>query len=327
MRAILFDKAGPPEVMYLGETEDLHPQENYILVKVAATALNRADTLQRQGKYPPPPGESPILGLEMAGTVAALGPSVTQWKIGDRVCGLLGGGGYAEYALIHEKMAMPIPDAWNFEQAAAMPEVFLTAFQALNWLAGLQAGEDVLIHAGASGVGTAGIQIAKEMGAQVFVTASQAKHDICLELGATVAINYREQDFAEAILSLTSGKGVQVILDFIAAPYFHQNVKALSTDGRLILLALMGGAKVGESLNLAHFLRKRISLIGTTLRARSLSYKIRLTQDFWDFAANKFAENRLKPIVDTTFDWKDAAKAHAYMEANKNQGKIVLKIT
>lgn len=324
MKAILFDQPGNPEVLYIGETSPPVLKPHHILVKVAATALNRADTLQRQGKYPAPPGESSIIGLEMAGTVAELGEGATRWKIGDRVCGLLAGGGYAEYVLIHEDMAMPIPANWSFEQAAAMPEVFLTAFQALIWLAKLQKGERVLIHAGASGVGTAAIQIAREMGAEVFVTASATKHKICLDLGAKAAINYREQDFADEILRLTDGKGVNVILDFIAAPYFHQNVKALSPDGRIILLALMGGANVSEPLNLAHFLRKRLTLTGTTLRARRLDYKIQLTQDFWTFAAKQFDENRLKPIIDSTFDWKEASEAHAYMEANKNQGKIIL---
>ncbi len=326
MKAILFDQPGGPEVLYIGEATRPELQAQHVLVKVAATALNRADTLQRQGKYPAPPGESPILGLEMAGTVVALGEGVSRWKAGDRVCGLLGGGGYAEYALIHEGLALPIPADWTFEQAAAMPEVFLTAFQALVFLAKLQAGERLLIHAGASGVGTAAIQIAREMGAEVFVTASAAKHQICLDLGAKAAIDYKKQDFAEEILRLTDGEGVDVIMDFIAAPYFHQNVKSLRTDGRLILIALMGGAKVEEALNLSHFLRKRLSLIGTTLRARSLAYKIQLNQEFWAFAAKKFKENQLKPIIDSTFDWKDASQAHAYMESNRNQGKIVLQI-
>lgn len=325
MKAILFDTPGGPEVLYIGEAPRPKLLPHHVLVKVAATALNRADTLQRQGKYPAPPGESPILGLEMAGTVAELGEGASKWQIGDRVCGLLAGGGYAEYVLIHEDMAMPIPAAWSFGQAAAMPEVFLTAFQALVWLAKLQKGEKLLIHAGASGVGTAAIQIAKEIGAEIFVTASAAKHQICLDLGASAAIDYKAKDFADEILELTKGEGVNVIIDFIAAPYFHQNVKALAPDGRLILLALMGGAKVEEPLNLAHFLRKRLTLTGTTLRARSLAYKIQLTQDFWAYAAENFTKNRLKPIIDSTFDWHEATRAHAYMEANKNQGKLVLR--
>lgn len=326
MQAIQLTTFGGPEQLFLGSFPTPKPSEQEVLVRVEATALNRADTLQRQGKYPPPPGESPILGLEMAGTVAEVGKGVTKWQPGDRVCGLLGGGGYAEYAVVHEDMALPIPGGMDAEQAAAIPEVFLTAFQALQWLARLQAGETVLIHAGGSGVGTAAIQLARVMGARSMVTASASKHAICLELGAEKAIDYREEDFEAAVLAYTQQQGADVALDFIGAPYFQQNINVLRTDGRLILLALMGGVKT-EQLNISSVLRKRLQITGSTLRARTLEYKIALAQDLFRFAWPLFEEGTLKPIVDSVFDWKDVAEAHRYMEANRNVGKIVLRVS
>lgn len=296
-----------------------------ILVKVSATALNRADTLQRKGLYPPPPGESSVLGLEIAGTVVSCGTAVSRWKPGDRVCGLLGGGGYAEYASIHEEMAIPVPKGLSFAEAAAIPEVYLTAFQALDWLAELQTGELVLIHAGASGVGTAAIQIAREKGARVWVTASAKKHSVCLELGAEKAIDYKKESFEEIIRNETEGKGVNVIVDFLAAPYFQMNLNSLAPDGRLIMLALMGGIKT-ESVNLAPILRNRIQVKGSTLRARDLAYKIRLTRDFLAFAGNKFETGNLKPVIDSIFGLSEVREAHQRMEANLNSGKIVLSL-
>jgi len=288
-------------------------------------ALNRADTLQRRGKYPPPEGASPILGLEIAGKVAGRGSKVTKWEKGDRIFGLLPGGGYAEYAVIHQDMALPVPDGFSMEEAAAIPEVFLTAFQSLSWHADLKKGETVLIHAGASGVGTAGIQLAKEMGAKVLVTASKQKHQLCLDLGAEAAIDYHDGPFEKPVLEATDGKGVDVIIDFIAAPYLQQNINCLRTDGRLILLATLGGVKV-EQLNMGAILFKRLSIIGSTLRSRSSDYQIRLTKDFGDFTLERFRNGHLKPVVDRVFDWTEVTAAHQMMESNKNQGKIVLKI-
>lgn len=325
MKAIIVRQPGGPDQLSLGEWEKPVPGQKEILVKVAATALNRADTLQRRGMYPPPPSASPILGLEMAGTVAALGPGCTRWKVGDAVCGLLAGGGYAEYTTIHEELAMPVPNGFSMEEAAAMPEVFLTAFQALYWLAKLKKGERILIHAGASGVGTAAIQLARKIGAEILVTASAPKHAVCRKLGATLAIDYKSQPFEEAVISFTSGEGVDVIIDFIAAPYLQPNLNCLRTDGRLVILALMGGIKV-ENLNMLPILRNRLHIMGSTLRARSLEYKIRLTRDMMDFVFEDFEKGSIKPVIDRVFDWKEVAEAHAYMEANKNTGKIVLRI-
>lgn len=323
MKAVILAEFGGPEVMQIGEWETPVPGPHEIRVAIKATALNRADTMQRRGVYPPPPGESPILGLEMAGVVEKVGTKVNKWKVGDRVCGLLGGGGYAEFCVIHEDMAMIIPDQLSFEQAAAIPEVFLTAFQALHWLAKIQAGEKILVHAGASGVGTAAIQLIGLHQAECFVTASAGKHDTCLALGAKHAIDYQQENFAEVVKALTKGRGVQVIVDFIAAPYFQMNLDSLDVEGRLVMLSLIGGTKA-EGINLAPILRKRLQIIGTTLRARSLEYKIALTQDLQTHALPHFATGRLKPIIDSVVPWTEVVQAHQRMEHNLNTGKIVM---
>ncbi len=326
MRAIIFDEPGGPEVLKIGEVEKPSPSEGQVLVRVRATAINRADTLQRRGKYPLLEGASPILGLEMAGEVAEVGPGVNQWKPGDKVCGLLSGGGHATYALIHEDMCLPIPKGMDFSAAAAIPEVFLTAYQALFWLADLRQRENVLIHAGASGVGTAAIQLAKSVGAQVMITASGPKHEICQSLGADLCIDYRTQDFHLEVMQQTQKIGAHVILDFVAGPYFQRNLDSLALDGRLVMLALLGGGNPGHA-NLLRILRKRLSIMGSTLRSRSLPYKIGLSRDLRDFAWKKFEEGRLKPVIDQVMDWTEIVEAHTRMEENKNAGKIVLVVS
>ncbi len=327
MKAVLIRNFGEPEEMYLGEHPKPTIASDEVLVKVKATALNRADTLQRRGKYPPPPGASSILGLEMSGVIEALGAEVTDWKIGDQVCGLLAGGGYAEYVTIHSQCLIAVPEGWSFEKAAAIPEVFLTAFQALNYLAKIKKGERILIHAGASGVGTAAIQLAKSFGAsQIIVTASAGKHKLCKQLGADIAIDYRTQNFEEEVLQVTDNQGVDVIIDFLAAPYFQKNINSLATDGRMVMLALMGGFQV-ENLVLAKILIKRLHIMGSTLRARSLEYKINLTRDLMEFAMPRFESGELQPVIDSVFDWTEVVAAHQYMEANKNKGKIILKVS
>lgn len=326
MKAVVVKKPGKAEELKIGEVQTPVPKENEILVKVHAAALNRADIMQREGKYPPPKGESEILGLEIAGEVYSTGSNVRRWKKADKVFGLIPGGGYAEYAAINEMMANPIPNNLNFEEAAAIAEVFLTAYQALYRHAKLMKGESILIHAGASGVGTAAIQIAKDIGAQVYVTASKEKHDICFKLGANIAIDYRLVNFAEKISELTNGLGVNVILDFISGPYFMQNLNSLSMDGRLILLATLGGTKFQDA-DIRAILAKRLTIIGSTLRSRTRDYQIKLNEEFINFALEKFEKRILKPVVDKVFDWKDVIEAHRYMEENKNTGKIVLKIS
>tara|TARA_Y100000385_G_C13098012_1_gene642613 strand:- start:16 stop:999 length:984 start_codon:yes stop_codon:yes gene_type:complete len=327
MRAVLIHEFGDPDNLAIAKIELPIPGPDEILVKVKATALNRADILQRRGFYPPPPGSSSILGLEIAGYVEQIGKRVENWKTGDRVFGLLAGGGYAEFATIHKDIAMAIPDELSFNEAAAIPEVFLTAFQALSYLAKLQKGEQILIHAGASGVGTAAIQLSKIIGASsIIVTASKGKHTICEKLGANITIDYKTLNFETEINGITEGKGVDVIIDFLAAPYFQKNLNSMNFDGRMIMLALMGGA-TADQVDLKNILSKRIRVIGSTLRARSENYKIKLTQDFKDFALKRFVTGELQPVIDKVYHWEDVIDAHRYMESNQNIGKIILNIS
>jgi putative PIG3 family NAD(P)H quinone oxidoreductase len=325
MKAVIVTDHGAPENMEIGEVPTPEPGADEVLVKVHATALNRADTYQRKGHYPPPEGASEILGLEMAGTVAATGRGVVDWDEGDRVFALLAGGGYAEYTLVHKDMLMAMPPGLSMKEAAAIPEVFLTAYQSLHWLGGLQPEHRVLIHAGASGVGTAAIQLTRLAGAVPYVTASAPKHALCTDLGADAAIDYESEDFAERIEALTDGAGVNVILDFIGAPYFHGNVAALATDGRIVQLATMGGATV-EEVSLRDLMAKRAQLLATTLRSRSLAYKIELTQEFAGDVLPRFVQGDLQPVIDSVYDWTDVADAHRRMENNRNAGKIVLRV-
>jgi putative PIG3 family NAD(P)H quinone oxidoreductase len=318
---------GGTDVLKIGEVPTPAAGAGELLVRVRATALNRADLLQRRGLYPPPKGASDILGLEMAGEVAEVGPGCEGWSVGDRVCALLPGGGYAEYAVIPAGMAMRLPDQFTFEQGAAIPEVFLTAYLNLYWLGGLSSGQTVLIHAGASGVGTAAIQLVREAGATAFVTAgSEEKIARCLELGAKAGWNYKQGPFAEWVLEQTDGRGVNLILDFVGAPYFGQNLECLAVDGRLIVIGTMGGSRV-DQLDLGKLLFKRQQIIGTALRSRNIADKIKLTQEFAAYAMPRFADQRLRPVIDRIFDWTDVAEAHKYMESNANIGKIVLTVT
>lgn len=325
MRAVVAAKAGGPDVLAIGTVERPEPRPDELLVRVRATALNRADLLQRAGKYPPPEGASPILGLEMAGEVVGVGRACSGWQEGERAFALLSGGGYAEYAVVRHEMAMRVPDRLSFEEAAAVPEVFLTAHQALHWYGDVASAGSVLLHAGASGVGTAAIQIAREAGTRVFVTASSGKHDLCLDLGAEAAIDYRSEDFAERIETLTAGRGVDVIVDFVGAPYFKKNVDALALDGRFILLAMLGGTRV-DDLDLRSLFSRRASVFASTLRSRDDDYKIRLTDDVVRRLLPKLEDGRLRPVIDRVLPWTAVVDAHRVMEANQNAGKIVLRI-
>ena len=325
MKAIIRTGDGGPEVLQLGEVPSPNPTESQVLVDVHATALNRADMIQRRGGYPPPPGDSDILGLEIAGTVSAIGSTVKGVSKGDRVFGLVGGGGYAEQAVIDYRMAMPMPDEWTFEQAAAVPEVFFTASDNIFTQGRLSAGEAILIHAGGSGVGTAGIQISHHAGAKVFVTAGTSeKIENCKALGAVEGINYKESDFVAEILRLTDGQGVDVVVDFIGAPYLERNLSVLKTKGRLLQLGLIGGS--GTEINLNTLMRNRLQLIGSVLRTRSLDEKIGVTQRFMERWLPELERGSIRPIVDTIFPLAEAPQAHKYMEANRNFGKIILKV-
>ncbi len=325
MHAITFDTPGGPEVLKHTQAPDPMPTPEQVLVRVRASALNRADTLQRQGLYPLPPGESEILGLELAGEVEALGSAVTDVAVGDRVFGLVSSGGYAEKAVIDARMAMRIPDGWSFKEAAAVPEVYFTAQETIFILGGLKQGETILIHAGASGVGTAGIQMARETGARIFVTAGSAdKIQRCVELGATAGCNYKEQDFAQWIKEVTNGKGVDVIEDFIGAAYWDKNLQSLKIGGRLVLVGLMGGVKAETNLGL--ILTKRLQVFGSVLRSRPLTEKIDITRRFQKNWLPLLTAGTIKPIIDRSFPLAQAGDAHQYMEGNKNFGKIILEV-
>jgi len=324
MQAVKIIKPGKNSTLEIGSHPKPVPKEHEVLVKIHATALNRADLIQRLGKYPAPEGASPIMGLEMSGVVEETGKEVTRWKPGDKVFGLLPGGGYAEYAVIHERMAMKIPENLSFEQAAAIPETFLTAYQALVWLGDIQPNETVLIHAGGSGVGTAAIQIAREFNADIITTAgAKRKLETCRNLGAKLAHNYHEGPFAPVVKEHFGENAVNLIIDFIGKPYWDQNIDCLSQDGRLIYLALLGGNKV-KNVDLGPILFKRLTVKGSTLRSRDQIYKIKLTEAFADFALDHFELDKLKPVIDSIYDWNDVERAHQYMSDNRNTGKIVL---
>ena len=324
MKAILYNNSEASSLR-IGYAPDPEVGEEDVLIEVAATALNRADIMQRQGLYPPPAGASPILGLEVSGGIIQVGNQVSKWKIGDRVCALLAGGGYAERVSVHQGHVMPLPDHMDLLQAAAIPEVFLTAYQALVELGRLAQGEHLLVHAGASGVGTAAIQLAKKIKAHITVTASKGKHDLCLSLGAHVAIDYKNEDFLEQSLAITKQQGMDVIIDFIGAPYFESNITALNRDGRLIELAFMGGYQT-QGVNLATILMKRLHIMGSTLRARSQTYKTQLVSNFYNFAWSDIDNQIITPVVDSVFSWHDIQSAHQMMEGNKNAGKIIIAI-
>ncbi len=326
MKAIYVSQPGGPEQLQMGEFPDPVPGERDILVAVTAAGVNRADILQREGKYPPPPGTPPFPGLEVAGVVLAVGKKCRHWQKGDRVCAILPGGGYAEKVVIPCDLAMPIPPGLSDEQAAAIPEVFLTAYQTLIWIARLQAKEYVLIHAGASGVGTAAIQLARVAGAQPIITAgSPEKIAFCQSLGAIGGINYKTQSFPPIIQQLTNGHGADVILDPVGAPYFLSNLEALAMDGRIVLIATMGGTRLAE-FNLRQLFKKRAQITASTLRNRFLAYKINLTREFSERMLPLFETGELQPVIDRVFPWTAVQEAHRYMESNRNKGKIVLRI-
>lgn len=292
-----------------------------VLVNIRASAVNRADLMQASGSYPPPPGASPLLGLEMAGEIAEIGADVAGWQVGDRVCALLPGGGYAEQINVPAGMLMRIPDAWSFEMGAAIPEVWLTAFVNLFFEGNLQAGETALIHAAGSGVGTAAIQLAKASGAMAYATAG-ADHKLafCQELGADLIVNRKTQDFKDEILAVSDG--VDVVLCPVGADYLEQNLAAMRPFGRLVLIGLLSGIK--SEINLAHLLRKRLTIVGSTLRSRPVAEKIALTKNFSERFWPQLESGALRPIIDTTFPMLDAQAAHAHVAADKNIGKVIL---
>jgi len=326
MRAAVITEPGGPDVLKVIEVDDPVPGPEDILVDVKATALNRADMLQRQGGYPAPPGSpADIPGLEFSGVVAEAGDRVIGLAKGDRVFGLLGGGGYASRTVTHHRMAVRIPEGWDFIQAAATPEVFFTAYDALFNRGNLQMGESVLVHAAGSGVGTAAVQLAHQAGAFVFGTAGSAeKLAGAAALGMNVGINYHDQDFAAVVKEVTSGAGVDVLIDFIGGPYWNQNIASMAVLGRLVEVGLMGGSRV--EVDLGQLMGKRLQITGTGLRGRSLEEKLAVTAQFKRHVLPHLASGSMKPVVDRSFPLEEVADAHRYMETNANFGKIILTI-
>ncbi len=323
MKAVIAEKPGDEDVLKLREVADPVIKPDEILIRVRAAGLNRADILQRQGFYPPPPGAPEIIGLECAGDVAAIGSAVSGWAIGERAMALLHGGGYAEKAAVHHGSAMKIPAALSYPEAAGIPEVFLTAFLNLFTLAGLKRGETALIHGGGSGVGTASILLIKEAGMRSIVTAgSDEKCEQCLKLGADVAINYKKGLFAPAVKAATSGGGVDVILDSIGAAYLPGNIESLAQGGRLVLIGLMSGARA--EIDLSAVLRRHLKIFGSTLRTRPAAEKAEIVAAFVKQFGAALDAGRLRPPIYKILPAAEAATAHRMMQASEHFGKIIL---
>lgn len=323
MRAVVFDEPGDPDVLRVAEVPDPVPQQGEVLLRVRATAVNRADLLQRRGFYPPPPGASSILGLEAAGEVEALGDGVTGWRPGERAAALLAGGGYAEKVAVPAGQLLHVPDNVDIITAGAIPEVFLTAHDNLLTHGRLRRGETVLIHGGAGGVGTAAIQVARRIGARVVVTAGSAERlRVCAELGADAGINHREEDFVARVAEITGGGGADVILDIMGAAYLERNLQALARDGRLVVIGLQGGLRAEVDLNT--MLSRRLSLVATTLRSRPVEQKAQIVRRAEADLLPGFAGGSLRAVVDRVLPLESAADAHRAMEAGGPVGKIVL---
>lgn len=323
MHAVTIPEPGGPDALVWAEVPVPEPGEGEVLVEVTASAVNRADLLQRQGFYDPPPGASPYPGLECSGRIAALGPGVSTWTVGDEVCALLGGGGYAEKVAVPTGQLLPVPDGIDVATAASLPEVTSTIWSNVFMVAHLRPGETLLVHGGGSGIGTMAIQLAKAVGATVAVTAgSKEKLDRCAELGADILINYREQDFVEELRAATDGQGADVILDIIGAKYLNQNIKALAFNGRLAIIGLQGGRK-GE-LNLGALLSKRAAVTATSLRARPAAEKAAIVAAVREHVWPLLADGRVQPVVDSTLPMSRVADAHRAMEESSHVGKILL---
>lgn len=325
MRAVNITEPGGPEVLKVVSEKIPTPADHEVVIKIAAAGINRPDIMQRQGLYPPPIGASGILGLECAGTIEKIGKKVTSWKLGDKVCALLTGGGYSEYATAHEGCCLKIPNSLSYEEAAALPETFFTVWSNIIDRANLKAGEIFLVHGGTSGIGTTAIQIAKAFGAKVITTSgSNEKRTFCRELGADHSINYKTHNFLQETLEFSEGKGADVILDMVAGDYMAKNIKALNVDGRLVIIAVQGGPKV--QLNVLPIMLKRLTVTGSTLRARDNKFKsdiaTSLKQNVWPL----IEKGQIKPIIDKIYSIEDVVEAHRYLEAGNHIGKVMLKI-
>ena len=326
MTYVQADGAGGPDVLRpaTGPVPVAKPDE--VLIQVQAAGVNRPDVAQRQGSYPPPPGASPILGLEVAGEVAAIGAQVTQWSVGDRVCALTNGGGYAEYCTVPAPQCLPWPTGYDAVRAAAVPETTFTVWANLFQLGRLSAGETVLVHGGSGGIGVTAIQLAHEFGAQVFATAgSEDKCAACLRFGADAAINYRTQDFAAEVKALTEGRGVNVILDMVGAPYMARNVRSLGLDGRLVIIAFLQGSKLAD-FDFLPILVRRLTITGSTMRPRSTAQKGAIAAELLAKVWPVLDAGRCPPVIHATFPLAQAAQAHRLMESSAHIGKIMLTV-
>ncbi len=324
MRAAVITAHGGPEVLRVADVPEPVPGSAEVLVDVVASALNRADLLQRMGLYPGPPMDPEVPGLEFAGRVVATGDGVTRWSAGDPVMGITAGGGHAERLVVHQDQAVRVPRGMDLAMAGALPEVFITAWDALVLQGGLSAGGTALVHAGASGVGTAAIQLCRMAGAEVLVTASAGKVDRCLSLGATRAVDYASEDWVAAVADHTAGRGVDVVLDVVGADYLDRNLDALAVGGTIVQVGVMGGGSA--TFGLGKMLFRRATLVGTTLRARSLDEKVSVSRAFEDRVVPGFEDGRLEVVVDRRYPLDDIAEAHAYMETNASVGKIALDV-
>ncbi|MBQ62836.1 MAG: NAD(P)H-quinone oxidoreductase [Gammaproteobacteria bacterium] len=323
MKAVVIDEDNRPQWQ---DFETAVANADEVLIKVHATAINRADLMQRQGVYPPPPGASPILGLECAGEVVAVGENCSRLNVGDRVCALLAGGGYAQFASAHEGSVLPIPDGLSFVEAASLPEVFATAWLNLFMEANLQPGEKVILHAGASGVGTAAIQLCRSFGSATFITAgSDEKIRSCIELGADAGFNRHQGSFLEKAKEFAGDGGVNVVLDPVGGAYLKENLKLLALNGRLVLIGLMGGARA--EIDLAALMMKRIRVIGSTLRARPTSEKAQVMNQLFEKVWPKIESGEIRPIIDATFPIEKVVEAHDLVSSDATLGKVVLSVT
>lgn len=323
MKAIAITAPGGPDVLQPCEIATPEPGPGEILIKVEAAGVNRPDTFQRMGFYAPPPGSPDTPGLEVAGKVVALGAGATQWNIGDPVCALVGGGGYAEYCVAHESHALPVPHGFNAIEAAGLPENFFTVWTNVFERGALKGGETFLVHGGSSGIGTTAIQLAKMFGARVFTTAgSPEKCAACLELGAEAAFNYKTQDFVAEAKALTDNRGVDVLLDMVGGDYIPRNIDTMARDGRIVSIAFLNGPTA--EVNFMPVMLKRLTLTGSTLRPRSISEKAAIADALREKVWPLLSSGRVKPLIDATFPLADAAKAHVLMEKSSHIGKIIL---
>lgn len=326
MRVVDIERPGGAEVLRIAERPLPSIGPGDVLIRVAAAGVNRPDILQRKGGYPPPRGASDVLGLEVAGEIVAIGDGVERWRVGDRVCALLAGGGYAEYAAAPAGQCLPIPDGLDAPEAAALPETFFTVWTNVFERGQLQPGDTLLVHGGSSGIGTTAIQLAREAGARVFATAgTAAKVAACEALGAERGINYRDEDFVEVCRALTDDRGVDVILDMVGGSYIPRNVDLLAEDGRLVQIAVLTGARA--TVDFALVMRRRLTLTGSTLRPRPVAEKTRIARELEARAWPWIAEGRVRPRIHATFPLEQAADAHRLMESSAHIGKIVLVVT